>query len=82
MAEYYYLVGSNSAAQQIVNDIDAAGGTHPRSFAKRLAVLKVALGAPAEDVVGDYANAFDIRRDQALESLIREVQLYTDRDAQ
>ena len=82
LAEYYYLVGSNSAAQQIVNDIDAAGGAQQRSFVKRLAVLKVALGAPAEDVVGDYANAFDIRRDQALESLTREVQLYTDRDAQ
>jgi len=82
LAEYYYLVGSNSAAQQIVGQIAAAGGGHSRGFVKRFVVLKVALGAPIEDVVGEYASTFEIKREQAIESLTREVQIYTDRQPQ
>ena len=82
LAEYYYLVGSNSAAQQIVDQIDEEGGSHPRSFVKRFVVLKVALGAPIENVVGEFATTFDIKRDQAIESLTREVLIYTNRQPQ
>lgn len=79
LAEYYYLTRADGRAQQIVDNIPSSAAMGSRSLVKRLLVLKVALGAPIDDVVGDYANAFDIRRDLAIESLTREVNAYSNR---
>lgn len=72
LAEYYNLVGSTTAAQQIVDGLDSLNVVQSAEFVKRLVFLKLALGADVDELASAYANAFKIRRDEAVEILTRE----------
>ncbi len=72
LAEYYNLVGSKTAAQQIINELDSLNVAQSAEFVRRLVFLKLALGANVNELASDYANAFKIRREQAVEILTRE----------
>lgn len=76
LAEYYYLVGSQEAARELIEELWEKRSTSDRLVVRRMSVLRVLIGHALDEEARELARLFRTRQSEALAILSREVEAF------